>query len=81
MISLGILPNGHLLTGGKNKRRNLLEQIFNISLQEANTIADAFMSAIGNTHRGVYCVEYKWAIVQNFQPNILQTYYEYYTST
>ena len=27
MISLGILPNGHPLIGGKNKRRNLLEQI------------------------------------------------------
>lgn len=56
-----------------------MEQIFNISLQEANTIADAFMSAIGNTHRGVYCVEYKWAIAflgqlyQISQPNTSRT--------
>ena len=54
MIFLGILLNGHPLTGENNERRNLLEQIFNINPQKANTIADAFMSAFGNNHSGVY---------------------------
>ena len=41
---------------------NLLEQIININSQEGNALAEAFISAIGNNHSGVYCVTYKWAI-------------------
>ena len=54
---------------------NLLEQIININSQEGNVLAEAFISAIGNNHSGVYCVEYKWAIAflgqmyQISQPN------------
>ena len=54
---------------------NLLEQIININSQEGNALAEAFISAIGNNHSGVYCVAYKWAIAflgqlyQNSQPN------------
>ena len=42
---------------------NLLEEIININSQEGNALAEAFISAIGNNHSGVYCVAYKWAIV------------------
>jgi len=54
---------------------NLLEQIININSQERNTLAEAFINTIGNSHSGVYCVEYKWAIAflgqmyQISQPN------------
>ena len=54
---------------------NLLEGIININSQEGNALAEAFISAIGNNHSGVYCVEYKWAIAflgqlyQISQPN------------
>ena len=54
---------------------NLLEQISSVSTQEGNALAEAFISAIGNNHSGVYCVAYKWAIAflvqlyQNSQPN------------
>ena len=54
---------------------NLLEQIININSQKGNTLAEAFINAIGNNHSGVYCVEYKWAIAflgqmyQISQPN------------
>ena len=54
---------------------NLLEEIININSQEGNALAEAFISAIGNNHSGVYCVEYKWAIAflgqlyQISQPN------------
>ena len=58
---------------------NLLEQIININSQEGNALAEAFISAIGNNHSGVYCVEYKWAIAflgqlyQISQPNTSRT--------
>ena len=57
---------------------NLLEQIININSQEGNTLAEAFINAIGNSHSGVYCVEYKWAIAflvqlyQNSEPSSLR---------
>lgn len=57
---------------------NLLEQIININSQEGNALAEAFISAIGNNHSGVYCVAYKWAIVflvqlyQNSDPSSLR---------
>ena len=57
---------------------NLLEQIININSQEGNTLAEAFISAIGNNHSGVYCVAYKWAIVflvqlyQNSEPSSMR---------
>jgi len=58
---------------------NLLEQIININSQEGNALAEAFISAIGNNHSGVYCVAYKWAIAflgqlyQISQPNTSRT--------
>ena len=58
---------------------NLLEEIININSQEGNALAEAFISAIGNNHSGVYCVEYKWAIAflgqlyQISQPNTSRT--------
>ena len=57
---------------------NLLEQIININSQEGNTLAEAFINAIGNNHSGVYCVAYKWAIAflvqlyQNSDPSSLR---------
>ena len=57
---------------------NLLEQIININSQKGNTLAEAFINAIGNNHSGVYCVEYKWAIAflvqlyQNSEPSSLR---------
>lgn len=57
---------------------NLLEQIININSQEGNALAEAFISAIGNNHSGVYCVAYKWAIAflvqlyQNSDPSSLR---------
>ena len=57
---------------------NLLEQIININSQEGNALAEAFISAIGNNHSGVYCVAYKWAIAflvqlyQNSEPSRLR---------
>ena len=57
---------------------NLLEQIININSQEGNALAEAFISAIGNNHSGVYCVAYKWAIAflvqlyQNSEPSSLR---------
>ena len=57
---------------------NLLEQIININSQEGNTLAEAFISAIGNNHSGVYCVAYKWAIAflvqlyQNSEPSSMR---------
>ena len=57
---------------------NLLEQIININSQEGNTLAEAFINAIGNNHSGVYCVAYKWAIAflvqlyKNFEPSSLR---------
>lgn len=57
---------------------NLLEQIININSQEGNTLAEAFINAIGNNHSGVYCVEYKWAIAflvqlyQNSDPSSMR---------
>ena len=57
---------------------NLLEQIININSQEGNTLAEAFINAIGNNHSGVYCVAYKWAIAflmqlyQNSEPSSMR---------
>ena len=57
---------------------NLLEQIININSQEGNALAEAFISAIGNNHSGVYCVAYKWAIAflvqlyQNSDPSSMR---------
>lgn len=57
---------------------NLLEQIININSQEGNALAEAFISAIGNNHSGVYCVTYKWAIAflvqlyQNSDPSSMR---------
>lgn len=57
---------------------NLLEKIININSQERNALAEAFISAIGNNHSGVYCVAYKWAIVflvqlyQNSEPSSMR---------
>ena len=57
---------------------NLLEQISNVSTQEGNAFAEAFINAIGNNHSGVYCVAYKWAIAflvqlyQNSEPSSLR---------
>lgn len=57
---------------------NLLEQIGSVSTQEGNALAEAFISAIGNNHSGVYCVAYKWAIAflvqlyQNSEPSSLR---------
>ena len=57
---------------------NLLEQIININSQEGNALAEAFISAIGNNHSGVYCMAYKWAIAflvqlyQNSEPSSLR---------
>ena len=57
---------------------NLLEQVININSQEGNALAEAFISAIGNNHSGVYCVAYKWAIAflvqlyKNFEPSSLR---------
>ena len=57
---------------------NLLEQIININSQEGNALAEAFISAIGNNHSGVYCVAYKWAIAflvqlyQNSEPSSMR---------
>ena len=57
---------------------NLLEQIININSQEGNTLAEAFINAIGNNHSGVYCVAYKWAIAflvqlyQNSDPSSMR---------
>ena len=57
---------------------NLLEQIININSQEGNALAEAFISAIGNNHSGVYCVAYKWAIAflvqlyKNSEPSSLR---------
>ena len=57
---------------------NLLEQIININSQEGNTLAEAFINAIGNNHSGVYCMAYKWAIAflvqlyQNSEPSSLR---------
>lgn len=57
---------------------NLLEQIININSQEGNALAEAFISAIGNNHSGMYCVAYKWAIAflvqlyQNSEPSSLR---------
>ena len=57
---------------------NLLEEIININSQEGNALAEAFISAIGNNHSGVYCVAYKWAIAflvqlyQNSEPSSLR---------
>ena len=58
---------------------NLLDEIININSQEGNALAEAFISAIGNNHSGVYCVAYKWAIAflvqlyQNSEPSSLRT--------
>ena len=57
---------------------NLLEGIININSQEGNALAEAFISAIGNNHSGVYCVAYKWAIAflvqlyQNSEPSSMR---------
>ena len=57
---------------------NLLEGIININSQEGNALAEAFISAIGNNHSGVYCVAYKWAIAflvqlyKNSEPSSLR---------
>ena len=57
---------------------NLLEEIININSQEGNALAEAFISAIGNNHSGVYCVAYKWAIAflvqlyQNSDPSSMR---------
>ena len=57
---------------------NLLEEIININSQIGNALAEAFISAIGNNHSGVYCVAYKWAIAflvqlyQNSEPSSLR---------
>ena len=57
---------------------NLLEEIININSQEGNALAEAFISAIGNNHSGVYCVAYKWAIAflvqwyQNSEPSSMR---------
>ena len=57
---------------------NLLEEIININSQEGNALTEAFISAIGNNHSGVYCVAYKWAIAflvqlyQNSEPSSLR---------
>ena len=57
---------------------NLLDEIININSQEGNALAEAFISAIGNNHSGVYCVAYKWAIAflvqlyQNSEPSSLR---------
>ena len=57
---------------------NLLEEIININSQEGNALAEAFISAIGNNHSGVYCVTYKWAIAflvqlyQNSEPSSMR---------
>ena len=57
---------------------NLLEQIININSQIGNALAEAFISAIGNNHSGVYCVAYKWAIAflvqlyKNSEPSSLR---------
>ena len=57
---------------------NLLEEIININSQEGNALAEAFISAIGNNHSGVYCVTYKWAIAflvqlyQNSDPSSMR---------
>ena len=57
---------------------NLLEEIININSQIGNALAEAFISAIGNNHSGVYCVAYKWAIVflvqlyQNSEPSSMR---------
>lgn len=57
---------------------NLLEGIININSQEGNALAEAFISAIGNNHSGVYCVAYKWAIAflvqlyQNSDPSSMR---------
>ena len=57
---------------------NLLEQIGSVSTQEGNALAEAFISAIGNNHSGVYCVTYKWAIAflvqlyQNSDPSSMR---------
>ena len=54
------------------------KQIININSQEGNALAEAFISAIGNNHSGVYCVAYKWAIAflvqlyQNSEPSSLR---------
>ena len=56
----------------------MLEQIININSQEGNTLAEAFINAIGNNHSGVYCVAYKWAIAflmqlyQNSEPSSMR---------
>ena len=63
---------------GDPKIINLLEGIININSQEGNALAEAFISAIGNNHSGVYCVAYKWAIAflvqlyQNSEPSSLR---------
>ena len=63
---------------GKPQVINLLEEIININSQEGNTLAEAFINAIGNNHSGVYCVEYKWAIAfliqlyKNSEPSSLR---------
>jgi len=57
---------------------NLLEEIIDINSQEGNTLAEAFINVIGNSHSGVYCVAYKWAIAflvqlyQNSEPSSLR---------
>ena len=57
---------------------NLLEEIITINSQEGNALAEAFISAIGNNHSGVYCVTYKWAIAflvqlyQNSEPSSMR---------
>ena len=64
---------------GEPQLINLLEEIININSQEKNALAEAFISAIGNNHSGVYCVAYKWAIAflvqlyQNSEPSSLRT--------
>lgn len=63
---------------GEPQLINLLEEIININSQEGNALAEAFISAIGNNHSGVYCVAYKWAIAflvqlyQNSEPSSLR---------
>ena len=63
---------------GEPQLINLLEEIININSQEGNALAEAFISAIGNNHSGVYCVAYKWAIVflvqlyQNSEPSSMR---------
>ena len=63
---------------GEPQLINLLEEIININSQEGNALAEAFISAIGNNHSGVYCVAYKWAIAflvqlyQNSDPSSLR---------